>query len=97
MRCVSQSEAVRAGGVMEGLRRAGGVMEGLRRAGGVMEGLRRAGGVMEGLRRAGGVMEGLRRAGGVVEVSSMAPSPGFSSGLLILSAHTSLLTFQILQ
>ncbi|XDV45342.1 hypothetical protein PO909_013457 [Leuciscus waleckii] len=27
----------------------------------------------------------------------MAPSPGFSSGLLILSAHTSLLTFQILQ
>jgi len=29
--------------------------------------------------------------------SSMAPLPGFSSGLLILSAHTSLQTFQILQ
>ncbi|XDV43754.1 hypothetical protein PO909_012174, partial [Leuciscus waleckii] len=59
MCCASQSEAIRAGGVMEGLIRAGGVMEGLIRAGGVMEGLIRAGGVMEGLIRAGGEMEGL--------------------------------------
>ncbi|XDV11242.1 hypothetical protein PO909_000228, partial [Leuciscus waleckii] len=64
MCCASQSEAIRAGGVMEGLIRAGGVMEGLIRAGGVMEGLVRTGGVMEGLVRAGGVMEGLVRAGG---------------------------------
>ncbi|XDV37985.1 hypothetical protein PO909_007487 [Leuciscus waleckii] len=47
--CASQSEAIRAGGVMEGLVRAGGVMEGLVRTGGVMEGLIRAGGVMKGL------------------------------------------------
>ena len=67
MCCASQSEAIWAGGVMEGLVRAGGVMEGLVRAGGVMEGLVRAGGVMEGLVRAGGVMEGLVRAGGVME------------------------------
>ncbi|XDV25446.1 hypothetical protein PO909_029365 [Leuciscus waleckii] len=60
MCCASLSEAIRAGGVMEGLVRAGGVMEGLVRAGGVMEGLVRAGGVMEGLVRAAGrVMEGL--------------------------------------
>ncbi|XDV45270.1 hypothetical protein PO909_013390 [Leuciscus waleckii] len=47
--------------------------------------------------RAGGVMEGLVRSGGVMEGLIRAPSRGFSSGLLILSAHTSLLTFQILQ
>jgi len=37
--CASQSEAIRAGGAIEGLIRADGEMEGIIRAGGAMEGL----------------------------------------------------------
>jgi len=41
LRCASQSEAIRAGGEIEGLVKVGGVMEGLIREGGVISQLRK--------------------------------------------------------